>query len=91
MTSATTFCVGRSAGRGRSVVDVPEPSFGTEAPTVCLGSPVRAELRGRGVSVELRRAGAVGGDLEALGSLVWRERPSKLHLAVRDQLVANRL
>ena len=61
------------------------------SPRLGLAPPARPQLLGRRLGVDLRGAGPVGGDLEAPGALVRRERPSELRGAVRDQLVAQRL
>jgi len=61
------------------------------SPRLGLAPPARPQLLGRRSGVDLRCAGPVGGDLEAPGALVRRERPSEVRGAIRDQLVAERL
>ena len=75
----------------RTLEKVRGPGLGRESPCLGLGAPMSAQLLSRGVRVDLRGPCPIGGDLEALGALVRRERSSDLRGPARDQLVAERL
>ena len=49
--------------------------------------PSFTEFIRRGVRVDLRHAGAIGGELEDIGTLIWRHRTSEICLSFGNQFI----
>ena len=65
--------------------DIGEPTLGLVTECGRLLAPARLQRRGRRVGLDLRDAGAIGGDLEQAGAFVGAERSPELGGALGDE------